>query len=74
MKAFIEQFRHLTHTAEGEKPLFEVVGKAFAKDSGWSRFVGGDPQVVYDDTATEGSASGCLWWLRGTHSLPVLYG
>ena len=54
MKAFIEQFRHLTHTAEGEKPLFEVVGKAFAKESGWSRFVGGDPQVVYDDTATEG--------------------
>lgn len=54
MKAFIEQFRHFTHTAESEKPLFEVVGKAFAKDSGWSRFVGGDPQVIYDDTATEG--------------------
>lgn len=54
MKAFNEQFRHLTHTAEGEKPLFKVVGKAFAKDSGWSRFVGGDPQVIYDDTATEG--------------------
>ena len=54
MKAFIEYFRHLTHTADGEKPLFEVVGKEFAKDSGWSRFVGGDPQVVYDDTATDG--------------------
>ena len=54
MKAFIEQFRHLTHTAEGEKPLFEVVGKAFAKESGWGRFVGGDPQVIYDDTATDG--------------------
>ncbi|MGM9685929.1 MAG: family 16 glycosylhydrolase, partial [Bacteroidaceae bacterium] len=54
MKAFNEQFRHFTHTADGEKPLFEVVGKAFAKDSGWSRFVGGDPQVIYDDTATDG--------------------
>ncbi len=54
MKAFIEQFRHFTHTADGEKPLFEVVGKAFAKESGWSRFVGGDPQVIYDDTATDG--------------------
>ena len=54
MKAFIEQFRHMTHSADGEKPLFEVVGKAFAKDSGWSRFVGGDPQVIYDDTATDG--------------------
>ena len=32
MKAFIEQFRHFTHTADGEKPLFEVVGKAFAKE------------------------------------------